>query len=362
MTFTTRIARTLAIGALTLSLGASLAAAQDALDPTAPANFGSATLNANFLPDPFIVTVQSGGNLEAASIDATCRGYVTAAPDYSLTYNGSASNLRFYFAGAGDATMIVRGPNEALTCNDDGFGFNPLVQIVGPTAGEYNVWVGSYSSGEFIPGYLMITELAGTTEAPIQSALLAEAVGAEVLEPQAMDSGLDPSREATFGTVTLEPGFLPDPHTVQLLSGGSVNVGMLSLGAGCIGYAAVAPDYSINLSGDTSRLRFAFLANDNADTTLIIGLPNGGYVCNDDADGRNPVVELTAVPAGQYDIWVGTYGTGDLNSGTLSISETGGAPANNVAPTAVPANNGMQNVTGATSVPPVQTTPEASSK
>lgn len=355
MKLNSSILRTVAIGALTLTLGASLAGAQDTIDPTAPPTFGSATLNGNFLPDPFIITVQSGGNIPAEQVDPSCRGYVATAPDYRLTWDGSASSLRFFFTGDGDATMIVRGPDGALVCNDDGFGLNPLVEIVSPASGEYNVWVGSYSNEEFIPGYLMVSELAGTSDAPIQSDLLSNTVGAQIIESQSVENGLDPSSPPTFGSVELAPGFLPDPHTVSMVSGGSVNVGLLSLGSGCIGYAAVAPDYSINLSGDMAQLRIGFTADDNADTTMIVRLANGSYVCNDDADGLNPVVTVSAAAAGQYDVWVGSYSEGDLNGGTLSVSETGSAPANNnVPPTEAPANNGMQSTTGATSIPPTE--------
>jgi len=354
MRLTTQAARTLATGALMLTLGASLAAAQDALTPAAEPTFGSQRFN-EFLPDPLIITMFSGGPIDAGALNLNeaCRGFVAAAPDFRLSWQGSAPSLRFYFEGDGDATLMVTGPDGQTTCNDDGSGLDPLVEIANPVAGDYNVWVGSYEADAFIPGYLMISELAGGSAGPIQSALLADAIGASAMGQQAATGALDPEVEPTFGEMTLAPGFAPDPYTVDILSGGEVNVGMLALGAGCIGYAAAEPDFSLNLSGAMPLLNIGFTSGDDMDTTLIVRGPSGEYACNDDANGMDPEISLSNAVAGQYDVWVGTY-LDDYSDGVLYVSQ-GSAPANNNAvPTAVPANNnGVTPVTGATSVPPV---------
>lgn len=340
MIWNSRLTRTLAIGALTLTLGASIAAAQDNFDPTADPTFGAAGFNPGFLPDPFIMTLTSGGNIDASSIDPTCTGYIAGAPDYRLSWGEASSHLRFLFVADGDTTMVVQGPNGEITCNDDGFNLNPVVDVVSPTAGDYNIWVGSYSANEFVPGYLMVSEQTGATSGPVQSALLSSVLGVagDVVEPQTdVVEGLNPDGFPTFGSVDLAPGFTP--QTVSLLSGGATNAGLLGLGEACIGYVATSPDYSVNLTSAISELTIGFQADE--DTTLVVRGPAGNYTCNDDTNGVNPEVSIASAAAGEYDIWVGSYSADSLPAGNLSISEAGGA--------------GPNTVTGATSTPFVPT-------
>src|SRR5690606_19829519 len=102
------------------------------------------TLDDSLPLDPFIISLASGGRVQASTVDPACTGYVAAAPDYRLTWGGSGTTLRFLFAGhgEGDATLLISGPDGAITCNDDGFGLNPLVEFANPAAGVYNIWVG----------------------------------------------------------------------------------------------------------------------------------------------------------------------------------------------------------------------------
>src|SRR5262245_12600581 len=65
-----------------------------AQDLSMPATYGTKTLNAGFLPDPFLVRVDAGGPIK------TDRGGVTAwvakAPDFRLTYKAGAPPLTIY--------------------------------------------------------------------------------------------------------------------------------------------------------------------------------------------------------------------------------------------------------------------------
>ena len=93
MRFSTRIARIIAIGAMTLVLGASLAAAQETFDPTADPGFGGWNFNEGVLPDPFIVSIIGGGSIDASTVDPLCNGYIAGAPDFRVNWNGSAPSL-----------------------------------------------------------------------------------------------------------------------------------------------------------------------------------------------------------------------------------------------------------------------------
>ena len=99
------------------------------------------------------------------------------------------------------------------------------------------------------------------------------------------------------------------------------------LGGDCVGYAAQAPDVRLVWDGVSDELRVFFIANTADDATLLINLPDGSWVCNDDADGTiDPMVALRNPSQGQYDIWVGSYQRGQFISGTLSITELGIEP------------------------------------
>ena len=127
----------------------------------------------------------------------------------------------------------------------------------------------------------------------------------------------NPGARPTYGDVRLDGGFLPDPHRLQLTAGGSTRVSV----SGCAyGFVADAPDVDLYYSGNGQRTLY-FYATSDEDTTLLINLPDGSWVCNDDGlGGRNPLVVIRNAPSGLYDIWVGTYGSTMVRA-TLNISE-----------------------------------------
>jgi len=136
---------------------------------------------------------------------------------------------------------------------------------------------------------------------------------------QAQGSGLDYSLTPNYGSTSLTSGFLPDPFTVDLTSGGTVSVSYL--GNNCTGYATRAPDYSVSYtSGAFSTLRFYFIGN--GDTTMIINTPTASYTCIDDSFGTlNPTIDFNSPSSGRYDIWIGSYNSGVYVTGTLSVTE-----------------------------------------
>jgi hypothetical protein len=124
----------------------------------------------------------------------------------------------------------------------------------------------------------------------------------------------------TYGTANLVSGFTPDPYIVNLESGGTIDAS--GLGGACRGFIANAPDYRVTYqSGSFQRLIIS--VNSSADTTLVINGPDGRWYCDDDGGnaGLNPSVTFTPPQSGQYDVWVGTYGSTSLQPAQLSVSE-----------------------------------------
>lgn len=284
-----------------------------ALDHERNPTFGTVSLVGGFAADPHTVSVVSGGSINAQdSLGSSCRGYVSAAPTVRLEWSGTASRLRVFFVANdyGDATLVIRDPQGQWFCNDDSpYGtLNPLIELTSLQPGRYAIWVGSYSSGISLPGTVYFTEselhpgnLSGDVETPVGS----------------LDYTLTPN----YGSARLGTGFAPDPYTVDMVSGGSVDVSRLGLGLTCGGYATGAPDFVVDWSGNVARLRIFFVADESGrDTRLVVRGPGGEWLCNDDFANLNPLVDITNPQAGQITIWVASYMQDSFIQGTLYIT------------------------------------------
>lgn len=118
---------------------------------------------------------------------------------------------------------------------------------------------------------------------------------------EAQDINLDPS----FGSVTLKSGFVPDPYVKQMIAGGSINTNLGGVNA----WIGQAPDFRLYYTAGSFPL--TFYVNSAADTTLLIHLPDGRWVADDDSGGnRNPLVRFAQPPSGRYDIYIGTFQRG----------------------------------------------------
>ncbi|MFQ3567542.1 MAG: SH3 domain-containing protein [Aggregatilineales bacterium] len=122
-----------------------------------------------------------------------------------------------------------------------------------------------------------------------------------------------------YGSVALSSGFVSDPYSVNVASGGPVNVSYL--GGGCTGFATSQPTFSVNYTtGGFTLLRFYFIGA--GDTSMVVNAPNGAYFCNDDSFGTlNPTLDFNSPASGRYDIWIGSFFEGDSINGTLYVTE-----------------------------------------
>lgn len=126
--------------------------------------------------------------------------------------------------------------------------------------------------------------------------------------------------QSNFGQRALSGGFMPDPSTVSIVSGGSLNASSMGLGSGCMGYVTRQPDFILNYRDAASFLRF--YAVSGGDTTLVINDAQGNWHCNDDSNGGlNPTVDIRNPSSGQYDVWVGSYRASENLRSTLHITE-----------------------------------------
>lgn len=134
----------------------------------------------------------------------------------------------------------------------------------------------------------------------------------------------DWSLPPTFGVISLNSNFLPDPNWISVLAGGSVRAQYTDAATGspCTGHFAEAPDFRVHFTAE-ENFPLSFFVEARDDTVLLVNTPDGTFHCNDDSQGLNPALTFEDPLEGQYDIWVGTYAptNGDYPPATLSVSE-----------------------------------------
>ena len=71
-----------------------------------------------------------------------------------------------------------------------------------------------------------------------------------------------------------------------------------------------------------------FYAESNSDTGLIVRVPDGTWVCNDDGlnRGLDPTVHILRPKSGRYAVWVAAIDTPNPSPATLLISEANPDP------------------------------------
>jgi len=121
-------------------------------------------LTTGFTPDPYQVTVVSGGDQDASKLGSPCVGFVANAPDVDLYYTaGNQYKLSIVTVAAengNDPTLVIHGPDGRWYCNDDMTpnDVNAGITFTNPMSGLYDVWVGSYHQGQNFNTTLNITE------------------------------------------------------------------------------------------------------------------------------------------------------------------------------------------------------------
>ena len=133
-----------------------------AQDFNARPNYGTVTLRAGFTPDPNNVSVRAGGNLNASRVSANCRGFISSAPDVRLVYSNGSFPLIISASSRADTTLVINAPDGSWYCDDDGGvnGLNPAVRFNRPPSGRYEIWIGTYRSGNLEPARLSISEVS----------------------------------------------------------------------------------------------------------------------------------------------------------------------------------------------------------
>jgi len=110
------------------------------------------------------------------------------------------------------------------------------------------------------------------------------------------------------------------PGVMRGVAGGPIALG--DVDSACRGTASVQPSHVILASGALPRIRIE--VSSGADSTLMVLLPDGRRLCNDDSVGLNAAIE-TGTIAGPVYVWVGSY-NGSTFPYSLTVTQSGGAP------------------------------------
>lgn len=272
----------------------------------------------NFRPDtqsgPIAIPVETGGTLNAltSNLGTRCYGWVTPQPDLILRVRGNVPALRFSvvtdsaaggFPSRRDTTLVINSADGRWHCDDDSGGYpDPRLLLTSAGVGQYDIWVGSYSSGAVVRGELRV-----------------EAV------PFVQTGG----STATLGVRELAAEAAPDTLDLPLPSRPAGDIDASTAGTSCLGRVPAQPDLIVRLPSAIPLLRATFAAT--TDTTLLVHTPEGHWRCDDNSEGNNPALYFQNAAAGTYELWVGAKSDGAV-TGRLSVTraplvETGGTAA-----------------------------------
>lgn len=112
--------------------------------------YGTVNLAGGFTPDPHEVIIRAGGGMQVdTNLAPECAGFVAAdRPDVDLNFEPGTMALFVRVASKADTTLVIFGPDGRWYCNDDFIGEDPMVVFHNPSAGNYNIWVGTWDRSD----------------------------------------------------------------------------------------------------------------------------------------------------------------------------------------------------------------------
>jgi hypothetical protein len=327
-------------------LWAAALAQTDDLTTVEPSAYVTLDLQAGFPLDPFLVSLNGGGEVDATTLDEACLGYINDQPVLTANWEGAVDELRIFFYSDSDSTLVVRQPNGAYVCGDD-FAENvldPEVTLTQPLTGTYKVWVGSYDENQLIPGLLVITARPEVGLAMFDPSTLVkrERIEPDIDEEELVETDGVTSTLAKAGITETEAidadSVITAVSTVTASVVASGTVPTFELGdeeTVCGGMVSQIPDYIVEVQEGVPSLRIMF--EGDQDSSLVVVSSNGESFCADDSadsTNANPIVDVSEPMAGYYEIHVGRFQEDEPVSGVLTVTTDPGLEPAILAPAA----------------------------
>lgn len=264
------------------------------------ATLGVVPLSPTFTPDPTELTLSERpvGDVDARLASLGCTGRVPSRPDVIVRLDAPIPSLRAFFTSTTDTSLVVHGPEDLWRCSDSGYSrLDPLVDLVNPTPGQYEIWVGSPGAAQTVAGTLHFARSP-----------LVEIGGAA----------------GALATQQLPAGFEGDSWSVPIPTRAAGELSARVAATNCVGQISRRPDLVLTLDSALPLLRAYIDAP--VDTTLLVHGPGDTWRCNDDsnAGGRNinPMVDFANAAPGRYEVWAGAFPGVASYSGTLHVTRS----------------------------------------
>lgn len=285
----------------------------------------SVDLNAGFPLDPFLVSVNGGGELDARLLNEKCAGYINPNPTLTLNWTGNADLARVFTYSDADPMLVIQTPDGKFLCSDDNNSLllDAQIEISKPSPGKYNVWVGSAAPKQLLPTILVLTMRADVNVSNFQLGDLVKRPampqsGSEL--PRALQAKVVTEALARYkGTVSGPLG--ATPLTQDVKSAGTIAAFDIDLGdAKCNGYIGDTPDFVFDVNSAQGQMT-VWLASQQDASLLVVG-PQGAAYCNDDssADNANPSVTIANPAQGRYGVFVGRLNQTTPVEGTITVT------------------------------------------
>lgn len=308
-----------------------------------------------------IVDIIPGGEDQTADMGEGCSGYIYAAgPDLELTIDRDFRPLGIFVDADVDTTLVVNDPDGNWHCNDDADDLansNPGLSFSKPKAGIYDIWVGTFNSGEAGSGKLVVTQQRANEWATIDSGLQRNSnAGSAVAATGDIDFGDDLSQwandnecddprfsgEAAADTLVDSDRYHDATDCRTLFEAGSVQLADAGNANGDADTAMVqrgeldSSDEELDgfgyvdtytFEGEAGQTAVIDLQSADFDTYLVIETPDGEQFSNDDYEGSysRSLLSLELGDSGTYTVQVTSYGTDATGTYTLEMLDA--APA-----------------------------------
>jgi hypothetical protein len=295
---------------------------------TEPSAYLTLDMKAGFALDPFLVSLNGGGEVDASTFNTSCVGYINDKPVLTARWTGAVDQLRVFFYSDSDSTLVIKQPDGSYLCADDLADnvLDPEVTVANPVTGTYQVWIGSFDANQLIPGLLVITARPDVSLTEFNPS---ELVKRDPIKPEVevadTSSEAIAAKEAVTNTEPIATdAVITEATTVSatLVASGTVpSFAVTGDEAVCGGMIGDIPDYVVEVSEGLPALRIMFEAEQ--DTSLVVVHAEAGSFCADDsADGTNanPVVDIEAPAPGYYGIYVGRFKDDEPITGTLTVT------------------------------------------
>jgi hypothetical protein len=310
--------------------GAAVAQTDTATPPDAdnpePSAYLTLDMQAGFALDPFLVSLNGGGELDASTLDPACVGYINDRPVLTADWEGAVDFLRIFFYSDSDSTLVIQQPDGSYLCADD-VDENVLdAELVAeqPATGSYKVWVGSYEPNQLIPGLLVITARPDLDLSSFDPRALIKRQPLEVEVEEESEAAVAAKEAVTATQRVAADGVLSAGAFITAAVTAEGNVPTFEVSgedAVCGGIIGAAPDFIVDVPADIETLRIMFEAEQDA-SLLVIHAEEGAFCADDDAErlNANPVLDIEAPEPGLYGIFVGRFQEDEPITGTLTIT------------------------------------------